>query len=109
MSVSREEIRRIASLAKLRLSPDEERALAADLNDILEHVVTLEVAADGSESDVGAMAGEAPAPPPERPAEADALAHPPAAIAPEWVEGFFVVPRLPAVDGPAGESERSRP
>ena len=42
MSISLEEVRRIASLARLRLSPQEEQLFAAQLSAILGHVAVLE-------------------------------------------------------------------
>ncbi len=41
MALSLEEVRRIAALARLRLSPEEERTLAVQLSAILEHVEQL--------------------------------------------------------------------
>ncbi len=42
MALSLEEVRRIAALARLRLSPEEERTFAVQLSKILEHVAQLE-------------------------------------------------------------------
>src|SRR5512133_3879537 len=42
MSLSLEEVRRIATLARLRLSPEEERTFAGQLSAILDHVRQLE-------------------------------------------------------------------
>jgi aspartyl-tRNA(Asn)/glutamyl-tRNA(Gln) amidotransferase subunit C len=41
MSLSLEEVRRIARLARLRLSPEEERTFAGQLSAILDHVAQL--------------------------------------------------------------------
>jgi aspartyl-tRNA(Asn)/glutamyl-tRNA(Gln) amidotransferase subunit C len=41
VSLSLEEVRRIAALARLRLSPEEERTFAGQLSAILAHVETL--------------------------------------------------------------------
>ena len=41
MSLSLEEVRRIAALARLRLSPEEERTFAGQLSAILDHVAEL--------------------------------------------------------------------
>ena len=49
MSLSLEEVRRIARLARLRLSPEEERTFAGQLSAILDHVAQL------SELDVSAI------------------------------------------------------
>jgi aspartyl-tRNA(Asn)/glutamyl-tRNA(Gln) amidotransferase subunit C len=105
MSVSRDEVRRIAALARLRL--DEERAgiLAEELNRILEHVDTL--AEVRVETDLEGIRLP-PEPVPFRPADLtpDSLpAGAPGAGAPRWEDGFFVVPRLPGVQ--AAEEEGS--
>ncbi len=42
MALSLDEVRRIAALARLRLSPEEERTFAVQLSKILEHVAQLE-------------------------------------------------------------------
>jgi aspartyl-tRNA(Asn)/glutamyl-tRNA(Gln) amidotransferase subunit C len=42
MALSLEEVRRIAQLARLRLSPEEERTFAGQLSAILDHVKQLE-------------------------------------------------------------------
>lgn len=42
MSLSRDEVRRIAELARLKLSEEEERTFAVQLSAILEHVRALE-------------------------------------------------------------------
>jgi len=67
VALSLEEVRRIAGLARLRLSPEEERRFAEQLSAILDHVRQLE------ELDVSAVepmthalaAGEIPAPRPD--------------------------------------------
>ncbi len=42
MPLSLDEVRRIAALARLRLSPEEERTFAVQLSKILDHVAQLE-------------------------------------------------------------------
>lgn len=97
MAVSREEVRRIAELARLRLDDDEEARLAGELDDILEHVAALgELDVAGVEG-LGGMA-EGGAPFRDEGREPDALLRPPEALAPGWSEGLFVVPRLEALD-----------
>jgi aspartyl-tRNA(Asn)/glutamyl-tRNA(Gln) amidotransferase subunit C len=63
MSLSLDEVRRIARLARLRLSPDEEAAFAGQLSAILDHVAQLgELDVSGVEPMTHALAaGEAPA------------------------------------------------
>ena len=95
MSLSLDEVRRIAALARLQLSPEEERTFAGQLSAILDHVAQLaELDVSGVEPMTHALAaGEArrcaptsarPGLPPE-----EALANAPAR------EGtFFKVPRI---------------
>ena len=98
MSVSDAEVRRIAELARLRLDEDEIRSLTTDLNAILEHVDALSGVDSAALSDLAPQlgaplpstrAGEGEAP--------DALECPPEGFAPEWRDGFFVVPPPPGV------------
>lgn len=102
MSVTRADVMAVAALARLRLEPDEVDRLTTELNEILAHVAELE-AVDVSGVDAGMVAAEGAAP-----LRADAVtseaAVDPAAIAPQWQEGFFLVPRLPALDRDAGDS-----
>jgi aspartyl-tRNA(Asn)/glutamyl-tRNA(Gln) amidotransferase subunit C len=62
MALSLEEVRRIAALARLRLSPEEERTFAEQLSAILAHVDQLkELDVSGVEPMTHALAaGEAP-------------------------------------------------
>jgi aspartyl-tRNA(Asn)/glutamyl-tRNA(Gln) amidotransferase subunit C len=93
MIVSPKEIARLASLAQLPLSGGEAAALRADLDAILAHVSTLDALAHRS---VPPFAGTGPACAPLR--DDDGLPDPmllsPDALAPDWEDGFFVVPRL---------------
>ncbi len=111
MSVGRDEVQRIAALARIHLDDEAADRLDAELSGILAHVDTL-MEVDVSEAEEALVL-----PPPIRvPAhpgvpesggvfrqveqEVDALATgAPGDRAPEWSEGFFLVPRLPAVDG----------
>jgi aspartyl-tRNA(Asn)/glutamyl-tRNA(Gln) amidotransferase subunit C len=95
MSLSLEDVRRIATLARLRLTPEEEQTFVGQLSAILDHVAelgTLDVS--GVEPMTHALAaGEAPARRPDVPQPCltpeDALANAPAH------EGtFFKVPRI---------------
>lgn len=63
MSLSLDEVRRIARLARLRLSPEEEAAFTGQLSAILDHVAQLaELDVSGVEPMTHALAaGEAPA------------------------------------------------
>lgn len=93
-------VRDLAALARLELDEEEIARLAVQLEDILARVEAL-----------GAVeGGEAPrpgSPVPAAPLRADAvgpdaLEVPPAAMAPEWVDGLFTVPRLTSHGGPEG-------
>lgn len=97
MSVSAEDVMRVARLAELELEPAELPALTAQLDRIVRFVAQLAEAGP-------APGGPAFQPGPDHaPLRADVvnpapLARPPASIAPEFVDGFFVVPRLGAMD-----------
>jgi aspartyl/glutamyl-tRNA(Asn/Gln) amidotransferase C subunit len=99
MGVSQEDVRKIAELA--RLHPDELSVvrLTEELNGILEHIRSLE------EVDTSAVEGFEPWRSGSLPFRDPKLgpdhlsAGAPGDRAPEWVDGFFVVPRLPALDG----------
>lgn len=96
MGVSREDVLRVAALARLRLEPGEVERFTAQLNSILDHIRVL-----GRVKGAASHAGEAadwPAPQREDAGRPDALAFPPAELAPAWADGFFAVPRLPALD-----------
>jgi aspartyl/glutamyl-tRNA(Asn/Gln) amidotransferase C subunit len=106
--VSEQDVRQIASLARLSLDERTIEALTGELNGILEHVRVLETlpSADMNDGDrTAAEAGSAVVRDPS--ARPDSLPTGSVErIAPDWREGFFVVPRLPALDrDAAGESE----
>ena len=92
MSVTHEDVRHIASLARLGLEPDRVTLLVGELNGILAHMDAL-AAVDTSavETDAAAAAGstmrsdDAPPIPLARTRED---------VAPEMRDGFFLVPRL---------------
>lgn len=92
MAVTPEEVRHVASLARLRLEPEEVEQMTRELNGILTHVDELESAdVEGAGGGVepgyrAPLRADDPAP--------DPLAYGPDALAPEWRGGFFAVPRL---------------
>ena len=112
MSVTREDVLQIAALARLRLEDAEVERLTVQLNDILGHVEALaevgegaEVAdvGEGAESGAGAEAGAGwrvdwAAPQREDAEGADPLHRSTQAFAPDFRDGFFVVPRLGAME-----------
>jgi aspartyl-tRNA(Asn)/glutamyl-tRNA(Gln) amidotransferase subunit C len=97
MSVSRDEVLHVAKLAELAVPESEVDQLVAQFNRILEYVAQLtQVGADGAADQF------LPGPPAvalrEDVARPAVLAHPPAELAPEFVDGFFVVPRHGAME-----------
>lgn len=110
MSVTREEVRRMAELARLDLDEAEAGSLLEDLNGILDHMESLaEAPVEPSEESAEAhREGGAPLRD-GREAAPDRLSRPPGRMAPAWKDGFFVVPRLPAVEGSDEEPEERAP
>lgn len=100
MSVSPEEVARIATLAKLQLAPDEAVEMSRQLSSILGHMDAL---ARVDVADVAAVASvtETAAPVRRDAIAPDALVRDAGEEAPDWREGFFVVPRLAALDADA--------
>lgn len=115
MSVDRDEVRRIAELAKLSLDDGEADRLAEEMNRILEHAERLRslksepgfhpeaepvspASSEGGERVDTARdeGGEVQAEPSSAP---DSLAHPLSDFAPEMHDGFFTVPPPPGVIG----------
>ncbi len=103
MSVGAEEARRIAALAHLRLDTGELERLTGELNRILEHVVALEGLELSDLPDVGLSMEGLPPARPQAADEPDPLVRGPEAAAPDWREGFFVVPSLPGLSDGVGE------
>ena len=93
MSVSLDEVRHVAALARLGLTDERAQTLTRDMNTILEHMRVLEqVKTDGvgeyvsgDEAGMRLRRDEGPAAP---------LSAPPSSFAPEIREGLFIVPRL---------------
>ena len=96
MAVTREEVLHVARLARLRLNEQEVETFTRQLNGILSHVEELESAAVRG-ADVY-VAAEGAAPLREDGHDPDRLHVAPASFAAAWAEGFFTVPRLPALD-----------
>ena len=97
MKVTAEEVRRVAALAELAVDDADLPALTAQMDRIVEFVAQLQElgSLDGTELFI---AGPAASPLREDEPKPGGLARPPAAIAPEFVDGFFVVPRLGAME-----------
>jgi aspartyl-tRNA(Asn)/glutamyl-tRNA(Gln) amidotransferase subunit C len=100
MILSTAVVRQIARLARLDLDPDEMETMARDLASILDHIRDLErVDTEGLPAMRGVSEHTAPMRQ-DRP-KADPLHLSLAEIAPAFAEGFFVVPRLAALDADA--------
>ncbi len=87
------EVRHVASLARLALEDGEVERLTRELEGVLAHmdrIGSLELGPAGPEPEGRDLA---PASRPDRP-DPDPLAFGPEAMAPDWRDGFFVVPRL---------------
>lgn len=100
MSVSPEEVARIATLARLQLTPDEVRGMSQQLSSILGHMDALSKVDAGGAPAVASVT-DMPAPVRRDVIAPDVLARDAADGAPDWREGFFVVPRLAALDADA--------
>lgn len=119
LTVTAREIHRIAALARVRLEQGEARGLARDMSSILEHMAVLAAIAPELVPPTAVARDEALARPlvegsdaGDPPAEQDRtmpdpLGQPLSGIAPDWREGFFVVPRLPGVGGAPAKRDGS--
>ena len=103
MAVTLDDVRHIAALARLGLSPERAQSLVAELNTILEHMDVLSrVDTKGIEEVSGIGAAGLPL-------RADAgppipLVRRPEGFAPSTQEGFFLVPRLSTHEDPEAAS-----
>lgn len=93
MSVSIDDVRHIAALARLGLTDERASALVGELNGILAHMdVLAKVDTDDVEPVTGIGASGAPLREDKGPSQA--LAQPIDTFAPKFEQGFFLVPRL---------------
>jgi aspartyl-tRNA(Asn)/glutamyl-tRNA(Gln) amidotransferase subunit C len=93
MAISLDDVRHIASLARLGLTEARGQSLVGELNTILGHMDVLsKVDTNGIDPVVGVGAAGAPLRSDEGPQIP--LARPIASIAPSVRDGFFLVPRL---------------
>lgn len=116
--IDRDTVRHVARLARLELGEEEVERLAEEMEDVLSRFAELEEAEEAGAGPVGdepeaeepGDGASAPARPepddgglrPDRP-DADPLARGPGEMAPEWRDGFFLVPRLEALGGDGGD------
>ena len=96
MTVTPDDVRHIADLARLELSDEEVERFTPQLDVILRHAAELEHGDANEEASSGderaaPLAGDATGP--------DRLLNSPQALAPAWKDGFFTVPRLAAMQG----------
>lgn len=116
--IDAEQVRHVARLARLELSDGEVDRLSEELGRVLARFRELEEAEEGGEEDGDeGGTGEEPAAGapgagpeargselrPDRP-DADSLARGAGQLAPEWEDGFFLVPRLGALGDGSGDA-----
>jgi aspartyl-tRNA(Asn)/glutamyl-tRNA(Gln) amidotransferase subunit C len=99
MSVTARDVEQVARLAELAVEPAELPALTEQMDRIVGFVAQLAELSDleGAPSYVAGPERTPLRPDVVEPAD---LARPPEAIAPEFIDGFFVVPRLGAMEEP---------
>jgi aspartyl-tRNA(Asn)/glutamyl-tRNA(Gln) amidotransferase subunit C len=91
MKIHRDEAARIAALAHLDFDEPSLERMAAEMTKILTYIDQLtEVDVSGFEEDAGAMATPLRADEPQPALDRDAVAR----NAPQWTDGFFVVPKV---------------
>lgn len=96
MTIKRTDIEKIAALARLELDDEELDELTRDCQSILEFFEAIGDADVEGTTPTGIL--EHPAPGRDDRIEQDCLQRPPAEMAPDWRDGYFVLPRLPALD-----------
>ncbi len=97
MSVTRKDVEHVARLAELAVEPAELADLTAQLDRIVGFVATLNQVDTGGSSE-RFIPGPAETPLRDDLVRPASLAIPPAGLAPEFIDGFFVVPRLGAME-----------
>lgn len=103
MSITPEDIKRIAQLARLHFEKSELERLTSDLNAILGHVDSLRDLEEDHESEASLRQTSKIAPTTlEQISGPDKLREMPEKFAPQWLEGFFLVPLPPGVK-PSGD------
>lgn len=104
MAVTRDDVLHVAALARLALPEERVPALVEQLNEILSHMDVLrKVDTKGVIGTAGVGDAAAPLRPDTGPKLP--LARPLAEIAPEWRDGFFLVPRLATHEDAAGADD----
>ena len=97
MSIGLDEVLHVAKLAELAVREDELRRLVEQMSRIVEYVATLDEVPTDSQVETF-RAGPESAPLREDVEATIPLARPPSAMAPEFKDGFFLVPRHEAME-----------
>ena len=97
MSIGLDEVLHVANLAELAVRQDELRRLVEQMSRIVDYVATLDEVPTDVEVEPY-RAGPEFAPLREDVESTIPLARPPSALAPEFKEGFFLVPRHGAME-----------
>ena len=97
MRIGPEEVRRVAALAELAVDDADLATLTAQMDRIVAYVAQLDAAPDEGNLPPF-VAGPAEVAWRDDTVRPDPLALPPAALAPAFRDGFFVVPRLSAME-----------
>ena len=101
MSIQRSDLEKVAALARLRLGSDEVARLTRNCQAILDYFEAIRGAGVSGVHPAGTLDHATPLR--EDRVDVEPLLRPLEAMAPEWREGYFTLPRLPAMDG--GESD----
>ncbi len=96
MGIDRSDVEKVAELARLRLDEDELDGLTRDCQSILGFFEAIRRVDVESAEPAGALDHAAPTR--EDGVDQDPLTEPLDRMAPAWREGYFVLPRLPALD-----------
>jgi aspartyl-tRNA(Asn)/glutamyl-tRNA(Gln) amidotransferase subunit C len=99
MSITRSELEWVTGLARLQLSDEEAENLARDCRSILDYFEAIRELDVANTVPEGAL--ERPTPTRKDIVDPDPLERPPRKIAPDWRDGFFVLPRLAALNADA--------
>ena len=97
MSIGREEVRHVARLAELAVKESELDRLVEQLNRIVDYVAQLDQVPGDAAAEPFLPGPHSVALREDRPGSVP-LRHPPADFAPEFVNGFFLVPRHGAME-----------
>lgn len=99
MAVDLDEVRHIASLARLGLTEERARAIAVELSSILDHMDVLSKVDTAGKAEIAGV-GAAGMPLREDKGPPIPLTRAPEAFAPRVQDGFFLVPRLSTHEEP---------